>query len=227
MGGWVAWELIGKVVIGLVCGALVGAAFAQLAFWAPIESLRLAGTADVAAVLAATFLAYGAAELVGGYGFLSVFAAGMALRGRAREHDFHRASHTFITQFERILTMGLLVALGYAVGSGLLSGLTWQGAVIAVVAVLVLRPLVGWIALLGAPLARPDRSAIAFFGVKGIGSFYYLTFALGKGSFEDSGMLWPTVTLTVLVSAVVHGISATPILHRMDRRMGRPTPEPV
>ncbi len=227
VGGWVAWELIGKVVIGLICGALVGLGFAQLAFWAPVEQLRLAGTADVAAVLAATFLAYGAAELVGGYGFLAVFAAGLSLRGRAREHDFHRASHTFITQFERILTMGLLVALGYAVGSGLLAGLTWQGALLGVVAVLVLRPLVGWIALLGAPLVGHDRRAIAFFGVKGIGSFYYLTFALGEGDFADAGMLWPTVTFTVLVSAVVHGISATPILRRIDRRMGRPTPEPV
>ncbi len=227
VGGWLAWEVVGKIVLGLVCGALVGAGFGLLAFRAPVEALRLAGTTDVVAVLATTFLAYGIAELIGGYGFLAVFAAGMALRGRAREHDFHRAAHTFIAQFERILTMGLLLALGYAVGTGLLAGLTWQGALIAVVAVLVLRPLVGWIALLGAPIPGPDRRAIAFFGVKGIGSFYYLAFALGEGTFIGADVLWPTVTFTVMVSAVVHGISATPILRRIDRRMGRATPEPV
>ncbi|MGB7983439.1 MAG: cation:proton antiporter [Candidatus Nanopelagicales bacterium] len=227
VGGWIAWELTGKIVLGLVCGALVGAGFGLLAFRAPVEQLRLAGTTDVVAVLATTFLAYGIAELVGGYGFLAVFAAGMALRGRAREHDFHRASHTFITQFERILTMGLLVAMGYAVGTGLLAGLTWQGALLGLVAVLVLRPLVGWTALIGTSIGRPDRRAIAFFGVKGIGSLYYLAFALGEGDFVGADLLWPTVTFTVLVSAVVHGVSATPILSRIDQRMGRATPEPV
>lgn len=121
--------------------------------------------------------------------------------------------------------MGLLVALGYAVGNGLLGELTWRGAVLGVVAVLVLRPLVCWIALLGAPLAGPERRAISFFGVKGIGSLYYLAYALGEGSFIGTDLLWPTVTFTVLLSAVVHGVTATPILRRIDRKLGQETPQ--
>jgi NhaP-type Na+/H+ or K+/H+ antiporter len=227
VGGWVAWELVGKVLVGVACGMGVGLVFAYLAFRAPVAELRFAETADAVVALAAVFLSYGLAEIVGGYGFLAVFAAGMAMRGRAREHDFHRASHSFITRFERMLTMGLLVGLGYAVGTGLLAGLTWPLALFSVAAVLILRPIAGGIAMLGAPVRSADRRAIAFFGVKGIGSFYYLAYALGQQPFPDSSLLWPTVAFTVLVSIVVHGVSATPIIRRIDRRMGRVTPEPV
>jgi NhaP-type Na+/H+ or K+/H+ antiporter len=225
--GWAAWELVGKVLVGVAVGIAIGRLFGRLAFTAPIDELRFAETADAVVVLAAVFLSYGVAELVGGYGFLAVFAAGMALRGWARDHDFHRTSHVFITRFERMLTMGLLVLLGYAVGDGLLAGLTWPMAMFAVLSVLLLRPLAGGLAMLGAPVPATDRRAIATFGVKGIGSFYYLAYALGQAQFPDSDVLWPTVTLAVLTSVVVHGLSATPVLRRIDQRMGRRTPEPV
>ncbi|HEX6888405.1 MAG TPA: cation:proton antiporter [Candidatus Nanopelagicales bacterium] len=225
--GWAAWQLVGKVLLGVAVGVAVGRLFARLAFAAPIDELRFAETADAVVVLAAVFLSYGVAELVGGYGFLAVFAAGMALRGWARDHDFHRTSHVFITRFERMLTMGLLVLLGYAVGDGLLAGLTWPMAMFAVLSVLLLRPLAGGLAMLGAPVPATDRRAIATFGVKGIGSFYYLAYALGQAQFPNSEVLWPTVTLAVLTSVVVHGLSATPVLRRIDQRMGRRTPEPV
>jgi sodium/hydrogen antiporter len=227
VGGWVAWELVGKVLIGVACGISVGLLFAYLAFRAPVAELRFAETADAVVALAAVFLSYGLAEILGGYGFLAVFAAGMAMRARAREHDFHRASHSFITQLERVLTMGLLVGLGYAVGTGLLEGLTWPLAMFSVAAVLILRPVAGGIAMLGAQVPTADRRAIAFFGVKGIGSLYYLAHALGQEPFPDASLLWPTVAFTVLVSIVVHGVSATPIIRRIDRRMGRVTPEPA
>ena len=227
VGGWVAWEVFGRIGLGLAIGAAVGVFFAFLAFRAPIEELRFAESADAVVVLSAVLLSYGLTEIIGGYGFLAVFAAGLAMRGWAREHDFHRASHIFIARFERMLTMGLLLLFGYCVGTGLLSGLTWPFAAFAAATVLVLRPVVGGLAMLGAPIPVHDRRAIAFFGVKGIGSFYYLAFAMDRAHFPDAHLLWPTVSFAVLVSAVVHGVSATPVLSRIDRRTGRTTPEPV
>jgi NhaP-type Na+/H+ or K+/H+ antiporter len=76
-------------------------------------------------------------------------------------------------------------------------------------------------------LPTADRRAIVIFGVKGIGSLHYLAHALGQEPFPGASLLWPTVAFTVLVSIVVHGVSATPIIRRIDRRMGRVTPEPV
>lgn len=135
--------------------------------------------------------------------------------------------HEFVTQVERLLTMGLLLAFGYSLGSGLLADLTWQGALLGLVAVLVIRPLVGSVATYGSGVPVRDRRSIAFFGVRGIGSFYYMAFATGSAQFPDPGMLWSTVAFTVLVSVVVHGSTAAPVLRTIDRRMGRRTPEPV
>ena len=126
LGGWVAWELIGKVVLGVACGVAIGYLFAHVAFRAPLRILRFAETAESVVSLAAVFLAYGVAELIGGYGFLSVFAAGLALRAQERGHEFHRTMHEFVTQVERLLTMGLLLVFGYSLGSGLLADLTWR-----------------------------------------------------------------------------------------------------
>jgi NhaP-type Na+/H+ or K+/H+ antiporter len=123
--------------------------------------------------------------------------------------------------------MGLLLVLGYSLGSGLLADLTWQGALLGVASVLVIRPFAGTIAMHGSGVAAQDRRSIAFFGVRGIGSFYYMAFATGSAQFPDPGMLWSTVAFTVLVSVVVHGSTAAPVLRRIDRRMGRRTPEPV
>lgn len=227
LGGWVAWELFGKVVLGVATGAAIGYLFAQAAFRGPFRVLRFADTAEAVVSLAAVFLAYGVAELIGGYGFLSVFAAGLALRAQERGHEFHRTMHEFVALVERLLTMGLLLVFGYSLGSGLLADLTWQGALLGLAAVLVIRPLVGAVAMYRSHVAVEDRRSIAFFGVRGIGSFYYLAFALGSAQFPEPGLLWSTVAFTVLISVLVHGSTAAPILRRIDRRMGRRTPEPV
>ena len=58
---------------------------------------------------------------------------------------------------------------------------------------------------------------IAFFGIRGLGSFYYLAFALGLVEFERPETLWVTVCLVVLVSIVVHGIAVTPAMRLLDR----------
>jgi NhaP-type Na+/H+ or K+/H+ antiporter len=227
LGGWVAWELLGKVVLGVATGVAIGYMFAHAAFRAPLRILRFAETAEAVVSLAAVFLAYGVAELLGGYGFLSVFAAGLALRAQERGHEFHRTMHDFVALVERLLTMGLLLVFGYSLGSGLLAELTWQGALLGLAAVLVIRPLVGTVAMYRSGAPVEDRRSIAFFGVRGIGSFYYLAFATGSAQFPDSDLLWSSVSFTVLVSVLVHGSTAAPILRRIDRRMGRRTPEPV
>lgn len=227
LGGWVAWELIGKVVLGVTCGVVIGWLFARVAFRAPLRILRFAETAESVVSLAAVFLAYGVAEMIGGYGFLSVFAAGLALRAQERGHEFHRTMHEFVALVERLLTMGLLLVFGYSLGSGLLADLTWPGALLGLAAVLVFRPFAGAVAMHGSHVPVQDRRSIAFFGVRGIGSFYYLAFATGSAQFPDPGLLWSTVSFTVLVSVLVHGSTAAPVLRRIDRRMGRRTPEPV
>jgi NhaP-type Na+/H+ or K+/H+ antiporter len=58
---------------------------------------------------------------------------------------------------------------------------------------------------------------IAAFGIRGIGSFYYLAYAVTHARFERADLLWATVGFVVIVSVVLHGVLATPVMQLLDR----------
>jgi NhaP-type Na+/H+ or K+/H+ antiporter len=223
---WVAWELVGKVVLGVAVGLAVGWLLARLAFRSPAKALRFAETAEALVALAGVFVAYGLAELVNGYGFLAVFVAAVTMRGYERSHAYQHVLHSFVEQVERLLTLALLVLLGFGLATGLLRDLTWGGAATAVLLVLVIRPAAAWVSLRGCVLRPEQRAAVAFFGVRGIGSFYYLAFGLSTAAFTGVGELWSIVGFAVLLSVVVHGVAAGPVMGWVDRRAAR-APEPA
>ncbi len=229
---WLAWELLGKVVVGVVVGAAVGWLLARLAFRAPSPTLRFAEAGEAVVALGAVLLAYGVAEALQGYGFLAVFAAAMVIRSHESGHEYHHVLHSFIEQIELLLTMTLLLMFGIAVARGLFDDLTWVGALTGVLLVLVVRPVAAWVSLIGSGTRRRERSALAFFGVRGIGSFYYLAYATTEGSFSQESELWATVGFTVLLSVVLHGVTATPVMEWLDgeakadgEKADRPAPE--
>lgn len=216
-GRWVAWELVGRTLIGIVVGVVVGRLFAMVAFRSRTRWLRLAEANEGMLALAATFTSYGAAEALHGWGFVAVFVAGLSMRGYRREHDYHSELHRVTHQVERLLTLVALLFFGLACGSGLLSGLTWGGAAVAVLLVLVIRPLTGALAMVGGDGSWAERLAKAWFGVRGVGSFFYLAYAFGEAPFADQRALWATVGAAVLLSVVVHGVTAAPTMQRLDR----------
>jgi NhaP-type Na+/H+ or K+/H+ antiporter len=218
---WVAWELVGKVALGVAVGLAVGWLLARLAFHSPATALRFAETAEALVALAGVFVAYGVAELVHGYGFLAVFVAAVTMRGYERGHAYQHVLHSFVEQVERLLTLAVLVLLGFGLATGLLRGLTWGGAATAVLLVLVIRPAAAWVSLRGCVLRPEQRAAVAFFGVRGIGSIYYLAFGLGTAAFTGVEELWSIVGFAVLLSVFVHGIAAGPVMGWVDRRAER------
>ena len=127
---WVAWELVGKVVVGVAVGAAVGWLLARAAFRAHKPALRFAQAGEAVVALGAVLLAYGAAEALQGYGFLAVFAAAVVIRTHERDHEYHEVLHSFIGQVEQILTMVLLLLFGVACARGLLDALTWSGVLV-------------------------------------------------------------------------------------------------
>lgn len=218
---WVGWYLVGKVVIALVVGGLSGWALARLAFRAPVRSLRLAEAGEPVLAIAATLGVYGLTDLVGGYGFVAVFVAGVALRSFERTNAYHADLHEFVGQLEHMLTWMVLLLLGAALTDGLLASLTWRGVLVAALLVLVVRPLAGLLSLSRSGMPPLERYATAFFGVRGIGSVYYLAFAVGQADFPDRRELWSTVAFAVVLSVVVHGVTATPAMRRLDRSRAR------
>jgi NhaP-type Na+/H+ or K+/H+ antiporter len=199
----------------------VGRFLGILSFRPPGQLSALADTPQGFVAIAATLLAYGAAELLGGYGFLAVFVAAVALRSSERGHEFHEHLHTFTNQTENLLVVGLLVMFGGALAGGILGGLTWAGALVAVLVVGVARPLSGHLALIGTSLTPEERWTIAFFGIRGFGTVYYLAYALNHATFEDSDALWAIVSLTLVLSIAAHGVTATPAMALVDRARKR------
>jgi NhaP-type Na+/H+ or K+/H+ antiporter len=218
VGGWFLEDVLLKLFVGVLVGFLVGRGLAWAAFRLPKASGRLAESAEGFVAIAATLLAYGLGEIFHGYGFLSVFVAAVTLRDYERGHDYHQVLHEFAESTERLLMAGMLVLLGGAVVGGVLEPLTLRGAVFGLVLVLVLRPLSGAIALLGIRRPARERAAIAFFGIRGLGSAYYLAHALQEGDFGRADELWAVVTFVILVSAVLHGLTATPVMLRLEQR---------
>lgn len=214
---WVGWYLLGKVALGVLAGIVVGRALAWAAFRSSSRSLRLAERGESLVALAALVSAYGVAEVAGGYGFLAVFTCAMTFRSAERAHDYHAAMHQVTERLERLLTLFVLLVLGIALTRGLLGELDWTGVAVAVALVLLVRPLAGLLALRGR-LTPGERGAVAFFGVRGIGSIYYLAYAGGHAEALTADWLWSTVSFTIVLSVLVHGALAAPVMSRLGSR---------
>ncbi|MFC9289329.1 cation:proton antiporter [Streptomyces sp. NPDC057052] len=218
VGHWLLVDLLYKCVVGVVGGLAVGALLGWLFFRVGRRTMRLSEHGEGFVALGAMFLAYGLTEVAHGYGFLAVFVTACRLRSAERAHGYHTVMHDFVEQVERLLTAGLLLLLGACLGQGILSELTWQGAVVGLSLLFVVRPLTGWLAQLGSAAGPRERLVTAFFGIRGIGSLFYLSYALGPQTFHvPAEELWAVVAFTVLVSVVLHGVTASPVISRLDR----------
>ncbi|WP_228386561.1 cation:proton antiporter [Ornithinicoccus halotolerans] len=220
---WVLWTLVGKILLGAAVGWFAGLALGRMAFWSRVPLLRLAEIGNPLLALAATFAVYGLTELIGGYGFLAVFAAALGIRSVERSHHYHQQLHELVEQLEAILTLVVLLMLGAALSAGLLLELDWPAVLVGVAFLFVVRPAAGWLSLLGTPdLSRSERWTVAGFGVRGIGSVFYLSYALSSEYVAEGLQLWGVVAFTIVLSVVVHGVAATPVMTSLDRlRRGR------
>lgn len=239
----VLWAGAGGLAIGGALGWLVGRLVLKLRHGRP----ERAGADDLVA-LGLIGLAYGVAVALKAYGFLAVFAAGLMLRRAEEEHarrhaddpapaatpegvgDPERPEPYMVgnalgaaEQFERIGEAGVLLILGGVVTHRFIEPEWWW---FPPVLFLVVRPLA---VRLGAPrpartpgaeqhAGRLQRRLAMWFGIRGIGSLYYLTYAIGHGLPAPLAERLAGLTISVIVaSLVVHGVSVTPLMRRYNR----------
>jgi NhaP-type Na+/H+ or K+/H+ antiporter len=215
---WLTVDVLWKLAAGLVVGWSVGRVLGWVTFRLPNRA-KLSRTGDGFVALGITAVAYGLAELAHGYGFLAVFVAALSFRSVERGHEYHEKLHDFVEQLERLLMMVLLVGFGGAISvGGLLQGLGWEAVVLALIIIFIVRPAAGWISLAGLRLPTGERAVLAFFGIRGLGSAYYLAYGLGRAEFERADLLWSVVGLVTLISVLLHGATVTPVMRQLDRR---------
>ncbi|MGV8937418.1 MAG: cation:proton antiporter [Allorhizobium sp.] len=214
---WALIDVAWRLAAGLVVGWGLGKLFGILSF--RMQASSLAKTQDGFVALGMAFVTYGVTELVDGYGFVAVFLAAVAFRASERDNDFHDQLHDFAEQIERLLMMILLVCLGSIAASGrLAAAIDWRIVIVATAAIVLVRPLIGWLSLIGSRHPPAETLVIAVFGVRGLGSLYYLAYASGHAEFEGIETVWATVMLIVVASILVHGIAVTPTMRWIDSR---------
>lgn len=217
LGPWLVEDVLWKLAAGLAMGYAVGRALGYLTFHLPNRA-NLSRTGDGFVALGATFLAYGLTQLVDGYGFLAVFIAALGLRHASRDDRYHTRLHAFAEEAERLLMMLLLVLFGGMIAhAGLLAATDWWVLLFVAATILIARPVAGLVSLAGSRHPWREKLVISFFGIRGMGSIYYLAFALNQAPFQDPARLWSIIGLVVLASILLHGITATPALYLLDR----------
>jgi len=199
--------------------------------------------------------AYGVALLCHTYGFLAVFAAGLALRhidqrrlpaspapaaersqaaAAARTHEaaarpadapayMMRAVLRFNEQLERFAEVAIVLVLGALVSLVDFPADVWWFVLLLFV---IIRPAAVALGLLTTDVTRSQRLLISWFGIRGIGSFYYLMYAITHE--VDSALAGRLLSITfavVVASIIVHGISVTPLMTRYERRKSRANKE--
>ena len=217
---WLSYRVLWEIGAGIGAGWLIGRGFGWLTFHVSAES-KLAQTGDGLIALAATCISYGFTEIIHCYGFLAVFVTALTFRATHRDHDFHHDMHDVTEQIERLAMMVLLLLFGGAVVSGLFHAVRWVDVAVALVVLLVVRPLTGWIGLWGHRADRSEKWTLAFFGIRGVGSIYYLAYGLNHIDVAGTQRLWGLLGLVVLFSVVLHGLTVTPIMRTLDRLQGR------
>jgi len=228
-GGWrwlavdVLWATVGGLLIGGALGTLVG----RLVVYLRSRHKASVGLDEFLA-LGLIALTYGLAVLSHTYGFLAVLAAGIALQrvterpgevARTASADLMQEVQGFNEQLERIAEVAIVLAIG-----GMLAYTYLHASAVwfVLVLLLVVRPVSVWVGLLGAPVSRDQRVLISWFGIRGIGSIYYLMFAINHGLPRALAEELIALTLAmVAASIVVHGISVTPVMSAYARRKGR------
>jgi NhaP-type Na+/H+ or K+/H+ antiporter len=214
---WIGRDVIFRIIVGVLMGVGMGRLLAYLFFELP-ERLKLPDVRAGFVALSSTLLVYGLTEIVHGYGFIAVFVTAITLRNYERSHEYHKELHHFTHQIERILLAVILVLFGGSLMSGVLDQLTWGMALGGIAFVLLVRPLTGLAGLIGTDLTKKEKTAISFFGIRGVGSFFYLSFALSNASFQFEAEIWTLVAFVVLISIVVHGLTASIAMKKLNLR---------
>lgn len=210
---WLVWDVAYRILVGAALGVAVGWLLGRILFVVPAwNTLSRSGPGVLA--LAGVLLCYGVVELAEGYGFVAVFLAGMFVRRAEAGSEYHQKLHMFSESVENAMTAILLVLLG-AVVPALWPALGWRDAVIGLGLILAIRPLTGLAGLIGSDLDLRGRAVIAFYGVRGMGSIYYLGYAATNVEFVDEVQLWAIVTFTIFTSTVFHGLTAVEVVRRL------------
>jgi NhaP-type Na+/H+ or K+/H+ antiporter len=249
---WVMVDVLWAAIVGPAVGALLGLAVGRIVLYLRRQHKEAVGLDDFLA-MGLIALSYGVAQMLHAYGFLAVFAAGVALRQLEQSETPGESSRKaaaqahvspdktlaetvavdpqhapafmaqavlgFNEQLDRIGEVAVVITIG-----AMLWAVQWHSGVwwLVPLLLLVIRPVSVALGLLNSSATTGQRWLIGWFGIRGVGSLYYLMYAINHG--VPASLADPLITLTlsvVVTSIVVHGISVTPMMTAYEKAAAR------
>jgi len=210
---WLAADVLYAITVGIALGVLGGQAIGLGADWLRKRKL-LKPQYDGWLAMAAVLVIYGVTEVAGAYGFLAAFAGGLSFRRYEWDHEAHDRVHGGAAFLENITELSLLLILGSTVTIAGLAAPGLTGWLLVPLLLVLIRPGVTLLAFVGSKVSMRERLLIGWFGIRGIGSFYYAAVAINTGVLTtgEIGVLYWTIIACVGVSILVHGFSAGPAM---------------
>jgi len=243
---WILVDVLWATLSGVTIGVAAGIALARVG-WKLRSKPHKQELMDDFLGLGLIGVVYGLTVMVNGWGFLAVFFAAVALRqtelklakaaqdtfdgGKTRQsaradanarpelepqQTVSEGSLVFKEHLERLSEVVLVLLLG---GTLYLNSWTWEAVGLALFLFVIVRPISVFAGLLGTHTTWRIRGMTGWFGVRGIGSLYYLMYAIENGLPEALSLQLIQMTLIVVtLSILLHGTSAKPLMGLFWRR---------
>lgn len=223
IGEWIWADVIYAVGIAVILGASLGVGAAWFARRARERGL-ISPDLDGFAAIALVFLTYGLAELVGSYGLIALFVAGVAFRRYEFEHEVNVRFHQGAEVAGTFLELLVLLLLGSMLTSDGLSIPGWDGWLLALLLIFIIRPGLVLASSSRGLASLRERVFLAFFGVRGVAALFYAAIVVGSGALspeEANVVVWTTIAC-VVVSIFIHGATATTLSKNLLEAEPRP-----
>lgn len=218
---WVLVDLFWAIVAGLMMGVIIPRSIV----WIDKRTRKFITVDNLMEnfiALSIILITYALTEVVNGYGFLAVFVAGIVTQRGYHDPEKQFSQLEFTETIEKLLEVGTILLLGSLLRIEPILKFLPQALVITGALLFIIRPLGAWISTIGESYSSIRRWLFGWFGIRGVGSLYYLFYALGEGLRGDIGeqIAWITF-ITVVISVVIHGTSSTPLMKWYEDRLER------
>ena len=218
---WFAKDLLWATFAGLGFGWLCGWGISRVASWLKESSEQPVVTEELL-TLGMIGLSYGGALLIHSYGFLAVFAAGVAMRFHAdseeegkHSDDLMKSVTTVNEQIGQLMEVALVVLIGAILANHCSVGTHWW---VALVLFFLLRPVAVAVGLAFSKVDLSRQALIGFFGIRGIGSVYYLCYAIDHDFVSQDAQLVADVTFAVIAYSLLVHTNAASVIMTVYRR---------
>jgi len=205
---WLYTDFLYKITVGALTGIVCGWVIAKIFFMCP-RPINHNSIINVGLLsLALTLIPYGLAEIVSSYGFISVFVAACFFRHQESVNEYLTAMHDFSEQMERVLVAVLFTFLAVYISHGFVEDFHLTMIPAGLVMLFIIRPLSGMAGLVKVDLPATKKAFISFYGIRGIGSLYYLLYGFYHASFDQADSLLALVVTVMILSVIIHGLTA-------------------